>query len=248
MPIDSLDLHTPPRRPLRELSALGDIARLPAFWRRLDRVPRGSARVLVLPGFLTGDTATWALRRTLKLLGHRVDGWGLGINQGQVGSLLPRLVDKVKSMSERGDRVHLVGWSLGGYLAREVARTEPTRVAQVITMASPVVGGPKYTVAAHRYRARGVDLDELERRVKARNTVPLRVPVTALYSPHDAIVCPAACIDRVHDHVEHIALPLCHAGFGFNPEAHAIVARKLAASDRNGERRALPTAEQSNLE
>ena len=76
--------------------------------------------------------------------------------------------------------MRLIGWSLGGYLAREAAREDPDLVHQVITLGSPVVGGPKYTLVAQ---------------VAARNSVPLRTPVVAIYS-RDAVVAWEACIDR----------------------------------------------------
>jgi pimeloyl-ACP methyl ester carboxylesterase len=92
--------------------------------------------------------------------------------------------------------VRLIGWSLGGYLAREAARDCPDLVHQVITLRSPVVGGPKYTLVAEAYRRRGIDLDEVEAQVEARNSVPLRTPVVAIYSRNDAVVEWEACIDR----------------------------------------------------
>ncbi len=223
-----LMLEAPAPQPLRELSALRDLVRLSNYWhRRLSREPRGNARVMVIPGFLTGDGVTWPLRRTLQSLGHRVEGWGLGLNYGAVDQLLPKLVARVRAISH-GEPLHLVGWSLGGYLAREVARELPERVVQVITLASPIVGGPKYTVVAKYYRdRRGVDLDAIERQVAARDAVPIRVPVTAVYSRNDTIVCPAACIDRVNRMVRHVEVACSHTGFAVAPEVHAIVARQI---------------------
>lgn len=225
------DLRAPEPRPLKELATIREMARLPRYWLGmrvgLQPAPRGSAKVLVVPGFLTSDSSTWALRRTLRRLGHDVHGWGLGTNRGDVEALLPLVTARTRELARSGP-VHLVGWSLGGVLAREVARDEPQLVAQVITLASPIVGGPKYTVAARRYRERGVDVDAIAAQVAARDEVPITVPITALYSPHDGIVCPAACIDRVHDHVTHIEVDTNHTGFGFSPRVHAIVADLLA--------------------
>lgn len=191
-------------------------------------LPRGQKNVVVLPGFMTDDRSTWVMRRLLRRLGHNVSGWGLGKNHGRVEELVDEVLHRLEKIRSK-EKLHLVGWSLGGYLAREVAREIPERVAQVITLASPVVGGPKYTLAAEYYRNRGIDLDAIEAQVAERdNTHPLCVPVTAFYSRTDAIVCPAACIDRVNAHVEHIEVDTVHFGFGFNREVVAQVAQRLA--------------------
>ncbi|MEM9067999.1 MAG: alpha/beta fold hydrolase [Myxococcota bacterium] len=225
--IETSELVAPEPQPFRELAALREIARLPTYFTRLRGEPRGNVKVLVVPGFMTGDGSTWVLRQVLRSLGHRVFGWGLGRNRGDVEELLPRLSRRLEELS-RDEPVHLIGWSLGGYLAREVARDAPDRVAQVITLASPVIGGPKYTVAANYYQERGIDLDSLAADIAEREDVPLKVPVTALYSPNDAVVCPAACIDP-YNAVDHIPIDCAHAGFGFSPEVFAIVAARLAA-------------------
>lgn len=245
-------LRAPPWEPWRELGVAREVVKLPGFvlgrvspgWlarrARLPRLldlarglaqeplPRGSATVLVIPGFRTGDEVTWVLRRSLSALGHRVHGWALGMNHGDVPALLPRLVRRVLQLADEGP-IHLVGWSLGGFLAREVARDHPELVAQVLTLGSPVTGGPKYTAAAGYYRKRlGVDLDELERSIAARDEVPIRVPVTAIFSPIDAVVCPAACVDTIHRHVEHRVVDCCHFGMGFSPEVLTILAERLS--------------------
>ena len=82
----------------------------------------------------------------------------------------------------------LVGWSLGGFIAREYAREHPQHVRQVITLGSPVIGGPRYTATARWYASQGFDLDELEQAVAARYANPLTVPITAIYSRRDGVV------------------------------------------------------------
>ena len=224
---DAGPLMQPKRRPWRELGVLRDVADL----RRLDTrtLARGSRNVFVLPGFQTGDSSTWVLRRALSKAGHSVRGWGLGINRGNIRTLIPQLID---TLSQEPERVHLVGWSLGGFIAREIAREIPDRVGQVITLASPVVGGPKYTAAAGHYIKKGISLDDIERAVAKRDiTHPLTVPVTALYSRSDAVVCPAACIDGFNDHVRHIEVDCGHIAFGFNRHVIRIVAGRLAGHD-----------------
>lgn len=225
------ELYAPDGNIFRELTALREALRLPRFWLQTRRqLPRGQGRVVVIPGFGTGDGSTAVLRATIRSLGYDVRGWGLGRNLGEVEQLLPRVAEVVRDAALDGP-VHLVGWSLGGYLAREVARDNPERVLQVITLASPIIGGPKYTAAAGYYRNRGVDLDAIEAKIEARNATPLQVPVLALYSERDNVVCPGACIDHHSPQVEHVRVNQCqHASFGFNPRVLGLVAEQLAST------------------
>ena len=205
----------------------GMLARAPG----LLRAPRGDgAPVMLLPGFGTGDAAMALLRRYLGWLGHDARGWGLGMNTGNVARLLPRIVERVGGLArETGRPVRLVGWSLGGYLAREAARDAPDAVDRVVTLGAPVVGGPKYTLTARTYRERGVDLDAIEAAVDAREAVPLRRPVTAIYSRRDPVVSWQACIDERNGCVEHVEVRATHLGFVFSPQVFRLVAERLGA-------------------
>jgi pimeloyl-ACP methyl ester carboxylesterase len=217
---------------LREATGLLEPARLAWSLPRLAGLPRGAGEpVMVLPGFGTSDRATWVLRRYLDYLGYDVHGWGLGRNHGRVPALIPRIIDAVAAVhaAAAGEPVRLLGWSLGGYLARETARERPDLVQRVITLGSPVVGGPKYTVTGRHYAANGYDLDEIEAFVAARDAVPLKVPVTAIFSKRDGVVAWRACIDRVNPDVEHVEVRATHFGLGLSPDVLELVARRLAA-------------------
>lgn len=108
--------------------------------------------VAVFPGFSAGDLSTFVIRRSLQKAGYRVHRWRLGVNGGRVPTLIPKVVSRTEALFARYDEpVALVGWSLGGVLAREVARERPEIVKSVVTLGSPVVGGPKYTKAAKFY-------------------------------------------------------------------------------------------------
>lgn len=186
--------------------------------------------MVLIPGFGTTDHWLWPLGKYLKWLGYRVEGWGQGRNSGRVPQLIPRIVERLEALAAPEDcHLSLVGWSLGGYLAREAARERPNLVRRVVTFGSPVVGGPKYTATARHYIKNGFDLDEIEAQVAARDEVPLTVPVTAIYSKRDGIVAWQACIDRANPDVEHVEVSATHLGLGFSPEVFETVAYRLAA-------------------
>jgi pimeloyl-ACP methyl ester carboxylesterase len=215
---------------IREARMLLELPRLLFRLPELARQPRGSGQpVLVLPGHGAGDVSTAVLQCYLHFLGYRVRGWGKGRNRGDVPDLLPRVLKRLISLARRsGQQVRLIGWSLGGYLAREAARERPDLVHQVITLGTPVVGGPKYTVVARRFHRRGIDIDALEAQVELRNAIALSTPVTAIYSRADAIVAWRACIDERGSNVEHVEVRSCHLGLGFSPDVYKIIAARLA--------------------
>jgi pimeloyl-ACP methyl ester carboxylesterase len=216
--------------PLREWRVALDVLALLRERTPLAGLPPGEGRpVLVLPGFNATDRATSLLRRRLRALGYEAYGWGLGLNNGQVNKFLPRLIPRVRELAAaHGQPVALIGWSLGGYIAREILREAPEAVARVITLGSPVVGGPKYTATARWYRQQGVDLDEVERRIAARETAPLQKPILALYSRHDGIVHWGACFDRRNPQVRHEEVRVSHLGMTLHPQVFRRIAQALA--------------------
>ena len=221
-----------PSRAIREARGLIELPRLLLRIPGLAQQPRGNREpVLILPGYGAGDGSTTVLKVYLRLLGYRARGWGLGRNRGQVADLLPRILKRLASFYRRSDhqRVTIIGWSLGGYLARELARERPDLVRQVITLGTPVVGGPKYTVIAESYRKRGIDIEALAAEVERRNNAaPLETPVLAIYSRADAMVAWQACIDRQTPTIQHVEVATTHFGFGFSPDVYKIIARALA--------------------
>ena len=191
-------LEPPPCLAYFARPGLLELPRLVFSVRDLARQPRGHGQpVLLLPGYGAGDGSTVILKSYLRLLGYRVRGWGLGRNSGDVPDLLPRVLKRISSFSRKTQQeVRLIGWSLGGYLAREAARERPDLVHRVITLGTPVVGGPKYTVVARRFHRRGMDMAAIEAEIELRNQISLRTPVTAIYSRADAVVAWEACIDQ----------------------------------------------------
>jgi pimeloyl-ACP methyl ester carboxylesterase len=213
-----------------QVRGLFELPKLLVQFPDLAQQPRGSGqRVFVLPGYGATDASTAILRGYIRSIGYRPMGWGLGRNGGSVPELLPRIAARVDEIArEDGARVRLIGWSLGGYLAREVARERPHAVHQVITLGSPVIGGPKYTAVAGAYRRRGIDLDAIEAEVEARNRLPLETDITAIYSQSDGVVAWQACIDRHASRVEHVEVKTTHLGLGLSPAVFRIIAARLA--------------------
>jgi len=227
----------PPSGLIKEVRFFLEFPRLMLRFPELARQPRGNGQpILILPGYGAGDGSTIVLQSYLRLLGYRARGWGLGRNSGNVWDLMPRVLKKMASFARRAHQeVHLIGWSLGGYLAREMARERPDLVHQVITLGTPVVGGPKYTVVARSIHRQGIDMATIEAEIEMRNKISLRTPVTAIYSRKDAVVSWEACIDRITSNVEHIEVKTTHLGFGFSPEVYKIIAERLAGrADASG--------------
>ena len=225
---------------VREIRGLLELPRLLLRIPTLACQPRGHDEpVLVLPGYGAGDASTVLLRSYLYLLGYRVRGLGQA-NSGDVPRLLVHVLKCLVSFAQKAQQeVRLIGWSLGGYLAREAARERPDLVQQVITLGTPVVGGPKYTVVAHTFRRWGIDVDRIEAQIESRNRIALTTPVTAIYSRYDAVVAWEACLDRHCLNVEHIEVRTTHLGFGFSPEVYRIIAHRLANGGIESGRRLL---------
>jgi hypothetical protein len=193
----------------------------------LRAAPRGNAPVAVLPGYGVDDASTLPLRTFLGRLGHDVRGWSLGRNRGDVPALVPQVAEGVMKLADRrGQAVHVIGQSLGGVLARELARDEPGRIAQVITLGTPVVGGPSRTRLGFRYSPE--ERGRISALIERRNRIPISVPITAVYSRRDGIVAWQACIDELNPRVEHVEVSSSHFGMGLDPTVWLLCAKRLA--------------------
>jgi len=193
---------------------------------------------MVVPGIGASDVWTGRLRRFLSSIGYSVDGWGLGRNDGDVPKLVPRLVERATSLAAEHDvPIRLIGWSLGGYLSREIARERPDLVERVITLGSPIVGGPSYTSFAARYERRGCNLEKIRADMLAREEQPIPVPIFSVYSRADAVVAWRACVDTFENpHVEHREITASHIGLIVAPRALGLIATLLerAVPDASG--------------
>ncbi|TPE61757.1 alpha/beta hydrolase [Sandaracinobacter neustonicus] len=213
-----------------ELRSLGE---LQAFRRQrlqlIRELPQWPSRhVLVLPGLLSGDWATAPMRGVLSAIGHKVEGWQLGRNMGLRPGRFEQLESRFLTFSARArEPVALIGWSLGGLYAVELARRHPQEVRQVITMGSPVSGlltannaWKLYErVAGHALQSAPVDWQP--------GALPM-VPFTAIAALGDGIVHPKAAHARPGPEVENLHVPGTHSGLGWNPHAIRLVADRLA--------------------
>lgn len=232
MPAPDRRLMTPsPKLLLWELRSVPEL--LTSFLPRpfAAELPRGHGEpVMVLPGFAADDLAVALLTRRLKGLGYHAFSWGLGRNTGNLKKLQPRLVEQVRRHADsRGAKLKLVGWSLGGAMARDVAREHPEWVEQVVTLGSPVIGGAKFTAVGRSYKRKGIDLERMASAADARETAKtIPVPVTALYDRHDGIVSWGACIDHHNRHVKHIEVQCSHLGMVVDRTVFGVIAKALA--------------------
>ncbi|MCW2817802.1 MAG: hypothetical protein JWR42_589, partial [Marmoricola sp.] len=141
-----------------------------------------------IPGWRAPELSGAPLRRYLTPLGYDARGWGFGTNTGDPRRDVERLAERVLEMTEEtGSPASLIGWSLGGVIAREVARRHPEAVRRVITYGTPVAGGGAYTSIARAYKHRAsIDAERVARRLDAE--VPIQVPLTVVFSRRDGIV------------------------------------------------------------
>lgn len=225
-------------RALIELSAFG--AALPF----LKRAPTGDGHpVMVLPGFLASDFSTKPIRSFLTAKGYETYGWELGRNLGThiVGGdqvLSDKLINRVIELSViHNSKVSLVGWSLGGILARELARIIPDCVRQVITLGSPFNGAHGSSPAAKGlFEFINGNVSETHPDVLEKMATPPPVPNSALYSKSDGVAHWQACINhRIEEHhqAENIRVRGSHTGLGHNPQVVWIIANRLAQAESN---------------
>lgn len=187
---------------------------------------------MTIPGVGSSGLAMAPLRRYLTAIGHEAYDWGQGRNDTRdFESVHQRLIMTIEDLNKRhGMTVDLVGWSLGGMLARSIARSIPESIGRVITYGTPVVGGPRYTIMADSFSPQ--DIASIEQRIiKRRRSHPLTVPVTAIYSRNDAVVAWEACIDPEDNQVEHVEVTSSHLGMNLDPDVWSVIRERLRADD-----------------
>lgn len=210
------------------------ILSLPFYLPRLCAAPTGSGLpILVIPGFAMSDKSTAILRAYLRWLGYDVSGWGLGRNLGAktIGIHNEKLVARLKEVRDRsGQPVTLIGWSMGGIMARMIARAEPKLVRRIISLGAPFAGDPFANTALRTYeRMSGCSLAHPVARAQiAESKLPPPVPSLSLFSKSDGIVAWQSCLEPKRPHTRNIEVKTAHCAFGFCPVVLRTVADQLA--------------------
>ncbi len=225
---------------LLEGRGLLEMALLPASLPLLMEVPPGDGHpVLLVPGFMAGETTLIGLKLALQSKGYDVHTWGFGRNMGFRSKHANALPQKIRHLHyTTGKKVSLVGWSLGGVFSMYGAQNSMDCVRSIITLGSPVsvdaTGSQSpsavkalYRLVSHRL---GAGAHVMQPRVKVmRERRRLAIPTSCLYSLSDGVVPPQeATIDGDPALHENIQVPGSHIGLGFNGIVLAIVADRLA--------------------
>ncbi|MCA8901994.1 MAG: alpha/beta hydrolase [Hyphomonas sp.] len=222
---------------LTEGRAVFELGAFRLFGRMMRNLPRGDGHpVLVLPGFMASDRSTRPMRSLLNDLGYDARPWGLGQNvrfnaerEEAMSLTLSRLHE------ESGEAVSIIGWSLGGVFARELAKQHPDKVRQVITLGSPISGDRNHSSARHVFEAINGKATEPEMagRYQSLNHAP-PVPTTSIFTRTDGIVSWQGSLQHRHNahaDVENIEVPASHVGLGVNPLVMVIIADRLAQTE-----------------
>jgi pimeloyl-ACP methyl ester carboxylesterase len=215
-----------------ELRAFWEFGALFPSWPLLSRAPRGDGHsVLVFPGLSANDTTTVPLRQYLQSLNYNPWGWGQGFNFGpRAGVLEEARASLVRAYEQTGKKISLIGWSLGGIYARELAKEFPEMVRGVITLGTPFAGSHRSTNAYGVYEfATG---SKVEQEVQAYDLPAAPpVPTTSIYSRSDGVVAWQGSIQAPspeNPQTENIEVRASHIGLGLNPSAWWAIADRLA--------------------
>ena len=209
--------------------ALGDAAVLAMAQPLLRRMPRAKYKhsVMILPGFMGDDQGNQALIGYLRKLGYHARGWGQGRNLGAGSFSEESLSERIEDLLIRGGgSLSLIGHSLGGIYAREIARAEPDLVRQVITLGSPF--GPGRSTGSHASRMYQRLNPEIDPRDDDSLNTPPPVPTSAIYTRGDGVVnWRTSRQEGDHPHVHNIEVPGSHIGLNLNAMVWYWIARKL---------------------
>lgn len=187
--------------------------------------------VMLLPGFGSHPRRMKPMADALAEAGHDVHEWGLGFNFGPSANNFAFLMRRVAAIGRANKApVALVGWSLGGLFAREIARREPHMVAKVITMGTPFSGDPRANNAWRAYQVvTGHSVDQPP--IECDFSVKPPVPTIALWSPRDGIVAPRCACGWPEERDRAVAIRCTHLGFASDPKVIAEVLRQLDFED-----------------
>lgn len=193
--------------------------------------PKGQGQpVLILPGFMQLDISTFRLQKFLRSLGYLVYMSELGLNRGYSDGLDLMLGRRLREVYQTVKTpINIIGQSLGGTYAREMARIHPERVRQVISFGSPFTGNLKDTNVTWLYDlVSAKKLDKLPKDLIKRMKQKMPVPSTSIYSPTDGVVSNACSFEPASHQAQNIMVLGSHCGMGWNPLVFWIIADRLA--------------------
>lgn len=192
--------------------------------------------VLILPGFLATDSSTVHLRKFVSDLGYHVYGWGEGRNLANE-EYINLLFDKVEVIVKKHNKpISIIGWSLGGIYARQLAKGLPDHVRQVITLGSPFKGVKQANNAKWMYDllTRGSGRAKINEELIDDIPFPAPLPTTAIYSKEDGIVPWKLCMEEQETAIhQNLQVRGSHFGLGFNPAVLLIIADRLKYQEEN---------------
>ncbi len=202
------------------------------------RLPSGDGHpVLVLPGLAATDASTKPLRKFLRERNYTPYAWELGRNLGLRDGLLEGMLARIDDIfALNGEKISIIGWSLGGVYAREIAKLRPEKVRSVITLGSPHSGDIHASNARRFYEyVAGHKVDNPPIKTRLRQAPP--VPSTSIYTKTDGVVAWQNCCQEMsHDEVqveqtENIRVMGSHCGLGVNPSVLFAIADRLAQAE-----------------
>ena len=209
----------------------------------LNNLPKGDGHpVMVLPGFMAGDFSTVFIRYFLNQWGYAAKPWNLGLNLGlnKRRDVEARMsIELKKHFTETGRKVSLVGWSLGGTFARELARQHPEWVRSVICLGSPIGQDISGALTAGMYQLisgnRFADPEFRNKIAQASKPVP-KIPCTAIYSKSDGIVNWKIAQEIESNIAENIEVKSAHTGLGMNASVMYLLANRLRCEEGQWEK------------
>ena len=215
---------------------MAELASFIALRPALNALPKGDGHgVLVLPGFLAGDRSTGAIRSLLKSLGYQAAGWNLGRNIHITDERVEAMTARIAEVSEEtGGKISIIGWSLGGVLARELAKAMPDHVRQVISLGSPIANDPGSHTSVHRlFKYFNGERPEPQRDGNFENLADAPpVPTTSILTKGDGVVHWRGSVQHPHPdtegQTENIEVIASHIGLGVNPTVMMAIADRLA--------------------
>jgi len=216
--------------------AMGDFKKATAFYKGYKGYKQGDGHpVLVIPGFMGSNTSTFRLRKFIKRLGYLPYDWGLGRNYADMEDVeqLMELVDKI--YEKHNEKITLIGWSLGGVYAREMAKNRADKIRQVITLGAPFAGITAPNNAAWLFKVmKGKAVEALDVEWLRGLEEPAPVPTTATFSKEDGVVSWKVCREKKEDDWhQNVEVKGSHMGLANNASVWFLIADRLQYGQDN---------------